>query len=245
MLGRTNSGGGTGNAAELTIYGGTTRPAKATQNTIWIDTDVEITSYVLSSKEPETPAEGMAWIKIGNSKGSIQANAPVGDNWITVYPITAKQYISGEWVNKTAKSYQNAQWVDWLVRIVPNNSFTWSVFTPSRGNVVINEDGTVAVTGTSTNYHGIGYTNEAFDLTGFNKMKITYTATNGYTASKIGVAKVKSDDSYTAFAASIALKKTTTPVSEVLDISSINEPVYFGAAEFKGTVTVIDITLEV
>ena len=243
MLGRTNSGGGTGNAAELTIYGGTTRPAKATQNTIWIDTDVEITSYVLSSKEPETPAEGMAWIKIGNSKGNIQANAPVGDNWITVYPITAKQYISDEWVNKTANSYQNAQWVDWLVRIVPNDSFTWSI--SSGGTVTKNADGSISVKGTSSTIHGLAFTEETFDLTGFSKMTVKYTATKGYTASKIGVSTTKTDDTYKAFVASIAVKKNATPVTEVLDISAVNEPVYFGASEFSGTVTVIEIKLEV
>ena len=116
MIGRTNTGGGGVGVggSELMIFGGTTRPSKAAQNTIWINTDVNITSYVLSVTEPTNPVEGMAWVTIGDS-GSIKATNPIGDEWITVYPLSAKQYISGAWVDKTAKSYQNGEWVDWII----------------------------------------------------------------------------------------------------------------------------------
>ena len=33
---------------------------------------------------------------------------------ITVYPISAKQYIGGAWVDVAAKSYQGGAWVDWI-----------------------------------------------------------------------------------------------------------------------------------
>lgn len=113
MIGRTNTGGGGGvGGAELIIVGGTTRPEKANHNTIWIDTNKEITSHALSATEPENPVEGMAWVTIGDS-GNIVATSPIGGEWITVYPLSAKQYISGAWVDKTAKSYQNGAWVDW------------------------------------------------------------------------------------------------------------------------------------
>lgn len=108
----TLGGGGSG-GAELVIVGGTTSPAKANHNTIWIYTDVEITSNVLSATEPESHVNGMVWVIIGDS-GDIKVASPVGGDWITVYPISAKQYISGAWVDKTAKSYQNGEWVDWI-----------------------------------------------------------------------------------------------------------------------------------
>jgi hypothetical protein len=35
-------------------------------------------------------------------------------NNITVYPLSAKQYVNGAWVDKEAKSYQNGAWVEWM-----------------------------------------------------------------------------------------------------------------------------------
>ena len=57
--------------------------------------------------------EGETWILTG-------ASSPVGfnalkKNGLTVYPLSAKQYIDGAWVEKTAKSYQGGAWVDWTV----------------------------------------------------------------------------------------------------------------------------------
>ena len=119
-----NMGGSGGSGgAELMIVGGTTRPEKATQNTIWIDTDVEITSDVLSATEPANPVEGMAWIAIGDSSG-IKMSSPVGGEWITVYTISAKQYVGGAWVDKTAKIYQGGEWVE-LGKLEPEYALFW------------------------------------------------------------------------------------------------------------------------
>jgi hypothetical protein len=54
---------------------------------------------------------GAVWITTGKSS-PVAFNALKKNN-ITVYPISAKQYVSGAWVDKTAKSYQNGAWVDW------------------------------------------------------------------------------------------------------------------------------------
>lgn len=105
-------GSGSGGGSELVIVGGTTSPAKADHNTIWLNTPNAITSYALTATEPTNPVEGMAWITIGAS-GAVKMVSPVGGDWITVYPIAAKQYVSGAWVDVTAKSYQNGEWVDW------------------------------------------------------------------------------------------------------------------------------------
>lgn len=112
MIGRTNTGGGggIGGGGELVIVGGTTSPAKANHNTIWLNTPNEITSHVLSATEPTNPVNGMAWVTIGDS-GGIKMVSPVGGDWITVYPISAKQYVSGEWVNVPAYIYQGGEWV--------------------------------------------------------------------------------------------------------------------------------------
>jgi hypothetical protein len=106
-------GSGSGGGSELVIVGGTTSPAKVNHNTIWLNTPNTITSCVLSDTQPTGPVEGMVWITIGAS-GGCKMTSPVGGDWITVYPISAKQYVGGVWTDVTAKSYQDGVWVEWF-----------------------------------------------------------------------------------------------------------------------------------
>lgn len=112
MIGRTNAGGG-GGGLNFKVVGGTTQPENPKENTIWVNTETEITSWSFSATEPESPVEGMVWIATGTSS-TVEFNA-LKKNGIQVYPISAKQYISGAWVSKTATSYQSGSWVDWAV----------------------------------------------------------------------------------------------------------------------------------
>lgn len=111
MIGRTNAGGGSGGGLNFKVVGGTSTPASPKENTIWVNTDAEISSWAFSATEPETPAAGMVWITTGKSS-TAPFNALKKNN-ITVYPISAKQYVSGAWADKTAKIYQNGAWADW------------------------------------------------------------------------------------------------------------------------------------
>ena len=80
------------------------------ENTIGIITSTEITDWVFSATQP-TGATGRVWISIGTSS-TVEFNA-LKKNGIQVYPISAKQYISGVWADMTAKSYQGGEWVSW------------------------------------------------------------------------------------------------------------------------------------
>lgn len=108
---------GAGGASPLNLkIIGNPKPQTAKENTIWIDTDVKITSWIFSATEPDPPADGKdgpVWIYTGAS--SHIAFSATKKNPIMVYPISAKQYVSGTWVDKTAKSYQGGAWVDWMV----------------------------------------------------------------------------------------------------------------------------------
>lgn len=66
--------------------------------------------------------EGAVWISTGTSS-PVEFNA-LKKNGITVYPISAKQYVSGAWVSVTAQSYQDGAWCEWL----PEGALYW------RGN---------------------------------------------------------------------------------------------------------------
>lgn len=103
-----------GGGLNFSVVGGLTLPANHKENTIWVETDVPITSYTFSATEPEAPEDGkdgMVWITTG-AYSTVEFNA-LKKNGLQVYPISAKQYVGGAWVDKTAKSYQGGEWVDW------------------------------------------------------------------------------------------------------------------------------------
>lgn len=103
----TSGGGG----VNFKVVGGLIQPSDPKDNDIWINTDTAITGWVFSATEPEAPTEGMVWIFTGDS--SPVAFSATKKNPVMVYPISAKQYVGGAWVDKTAKSFQNGDWVDW------------------------------------------------------------------------------------------------------------------------------------
>ena len=112
-------GSGGGGGLNFKVVGGTTQPTNYTENTIWVNTSVNIASWAFSATEPASPKEGMVWITAGNSS-TVEFNA-LKKNGIQVYPISAKQYVSGAWVNKTVKSYRGGKFVDWI----PEGALYW------------------------------------------------------------------------------------------------------------------------
>lgn len=116
MIFNTMCGGGAG--LNFKIVGGTTVPGSPTENTIWINTNSEITSYVFSSTTPASMSEGMLWITVGSfSSGAFSVTKK---NPIMIYPILAKQYVGGTWVNKSVKHYRSGAWYDWLTYLYNN-----------------------------------------------------------------------------------------------------------------------------
>jgi len=102
-------GGGGSAAASLNfkVVGGTSRPSAPAENTIWVNTATEISSWILSPVQP-VAASGLAWITMGSA--SAAAFNALKKNGIMIYPIAAKQYVDGAWANKAAEIYQNGAW---------------------------------------------------------------------------------------------------------------------------------------
>lgn len=101
-----------GASLNFKIVGGTVQPEKHSENTIWVNTDAKITDEVLSGVEPASPAEGSVWVETGTG-GEIVFSA-VKNKAIQIHPMSAKQYISGAWVEKTAQIFQGGEWKDWI-----------------------------------------------------------------------------------------------------------------------------------
>lgn len=101
----------TGAELNFEVVGGTSAPSSPNENTIWVNTDESVTEYYFSATQPESAKPGAVWITIGTS--SHYAFNALKENGIQVYPLSASQYVSGEWVDKTTKIYQSGAWVYW------------------------------------------------------------------------------------------------------------------------------------
>ena len=162
MLGRTNTGGGGGglNFAVKAYASESTMPATAKENTIAIITAETMTSWAFDAVAPVDPAEGMVWMEYGDA--SAVAFNVAKKNSVMIYPLSAKQYIGGEWVDVDAKSWQGGEWVDWWI--------PGTLFDSGRDDE--------AVTGGWTSYAesvGSGYSGQSADVSiEEDRMRITF-----------------------------------------------------------------------
>lgn len=254
MIGRTNAGGGSGGGLNFKVVGGTSTPASPKENTIWVNTSAEITSWVFSVTEPETPAAGMVWIT--TCKSSTAPFNALKKNNITVYPISAKQYVSGKWVDKTAKSYQNGAWVEWAPE-------PFYIFKSGKGalvSLVKYSSGGISITiGTNTIEHKITGANQAaimatqkaVDLKGFSTLNALVNCTGanggdvdrptlGFFSSAVTGWEDARNQTYIASAHIVANSKDTVysvPIPSDLESAYV---VYGGGS----TATIYDIWLE-
>lgn len=110
-----HGGGGSGASLNFKVAGGASRPSSPAENTVWVNTDTEVTGWMLSPVEPEA-AEGLVWISVGSASDA--AFNALKKNGIMVYPISAKQYVDGAWANKEAMVYKSGQWVSFSTEVL-------------------------------------------------------------------------------------------------------------------------------
>lgn len=231
------------------VVGGETQPSDHIENTIWVNTDIAITSWIFSEAEPEYPVDGMVWILLGdiNSNGF---NA-LKENSIMIYPISAKQYVSGTWTDKTVHSYQNDAWVSWLTTYYIYNEgvVNLGTLTTSSTHATVGEN--AINLSYSGNYGGWGCFTEKKDLTNYKTLNAkgtqTDAVTNAYFDGNIIVSVTTSTPEQSAVttvtsrsAAYLQFSKATTETEFSVDISALSGEYYIEfAAIANGTISAI------
>lgn len=110
IIGQAITPGGGSGGSELVIVNGTIRPTKPTHNMLWLKTDRDITNCVLSATEPGNPTDNEVWLIINNYGENV--TFPMGNDWITIHPLSAYQYVNGNWVSVDAMIYLNGEWIE-------------------------------------------------------------------------------------------------------------------------------------
>ena len=163
------------------VVGGTSAPSDPSENTIWVNTNHTITSWYFGVDKPSVYGEGAVWISAGTSS-QVKFNA-LKNNGIQVSPLLVYQYVSGEWVNKTAKSYQGGSWVDWWngELYVPGNEWEsvtggwesralrWESILDGAPPTITNNNGVITIT-PNANRGGAYNCKNKIDLTNYNTL---------------------------------------------------------------------------
>lgn len=151
------------------------QPESAKENTIWLNTDVPIGAWYFSATQPENLNEGDVWFPTGTSS-PVEFNS-LKKNGIQVYPLSAKQYAGGAWVDVPAMAYQNGAWVDIKMYLfskgVVNSLLTGGIYGTNDGTALVQESEAL-IPGQNKNYT----TKSKVDLTGFSRVKVRFTSTN-------------------------------------------------------------------
>ena len=227
----------------FSVVGGTTQPSNPKENTIWVNTDTDITDWIFSTTQPTTRGDGTplsggeVWSQTGKS-GNVEFSV-LKDKNISIYPNGCKQYVSGAWVSKTAKTYQSGAWKDWVLYLIKNGDCTevtggWEAKHSGNwgdGSLTVNEQGLYWVTpwnnsdgGTSTIRH-----KNNIDFTNFKTLHFYVAELNGSSIDEC-TAYIKSatDDSVLA---SVSFKNAKgNPAWFTIDVASIK---VFGYLSFK------------
>lgn len=242
------SGGG---GLNFKVVGGLTQPAGLAENDIWVITDFEITGYDFNATQPTAPVEGMVWIYIGTE--SPAAFNALKKNCITVYPLSAMQYISGAWEKKEAKSYHNGVLVNWIRYLYSygdehntvtggftNNFHAWAnepkALTKNADNL-------------SPNYYGGGFgTVKKINVAGHKTLTVVATASNAAgdakcvfgLSTKTGQHSVDAPQSFFSAYTTIG---TGTKQEYKLDISALSGEFYVGFVTYNRYLNVYEIKL--
>lgn len=219
------SGGGSDlNFKVIAVASEAALPSTAAENTIAVITTAPITSYVFSSSVPTSPAEGMVWFATGTAS-AVGFNA-IKKNGLWVYPTGCQQYVSGAWVSKTAKTYQNSVWAEWNT-IIYDGGNDVSMFKVTGSSSAV-------ISGYVSSYNGglkfnKGFINviDPYDLTEYTTLHVEFTPNITETTSiDFGVTRAATvQSSYLASknvgAVTANIKKTTE-----LDISKVTGDAY-------------------
>ena len=210
--------------------------ATAAKNTIGVVTNNPITGWHFTIEQPENMKDGEVWFGTGKFS-AVEFNALKKNN-VTVYPISAKQMVSGTLKDVTAKTYRDAQWVEWWDGYLYKNGNEYNEITggwqarewgyntnnPAKSAPVITKDtNSITVTFSAKNTCGVMETANDIDLSGKSVLKVNITELNT-TGSNVGLrfAVVPRNATYWGTSA-VAIVEITSVGEHSVDLTGVNK----------------------
>ena len=228
-------GNGGANPLNFKVVGGTTEPSNPKENTIWVNTDTDITGYYFSHKEIYNMVEGDVWFLVGTT--SPVAFDALKKNGIRIDPLTAKQYIDGAWVEKTALSYIGGEWVNWWNGELYKDGDTydsitggWSAIARGYNSNYKNYSGTPSVTYNESCVHitqannkaGMWHTNNKISLSDRKTLTVNYSPTKINDLTQLQIRTGVSGYCFESSEIVATARMTTGTTSVSIDLRSLN-----------------------
>lgn len=235
-------GGGGGSELNFRVIGAAEQPVSPRENDIWVECE-GMTGWVFSVKQPEEAAEGLVWLSIG-TESSVAFNA-LKKNKLTVYPVSASQYVGGAWVSRTAQSWQGGRWVSWWL---PGTLFADGIdatdltggwvskayiagtgYTGVTVDVSVSSDGVAAVLSAGKNRSTFVGTNKMVDVSGYDTLRMVFSEATRSTSAGAIKACLYSDAGYTIAAeAAVVPVSGDTNLEPEIDVSQLDGKYYIG-----------------
>lgn len=200
--------------------------------TLCVKEDREDNRQISATVDDGSVREGTVLFNIGTNS-HVGFNA-LKKNGIQVYPLSAKQYVSGAWVGKTAKSYQGGAWVDWWDGVICENGqlssrysyiINGSTFTQNEDSIELNHSGSFVIA-------------PKVDVTNYSKLIFKIAASTSDVV--VGLATTSGDS--TGFVASASISTFITAHTLEIDISSLTGEYWIKVAGYND---VVGITINI
>lgn len=261
--GTGNLGGGVALNFEVVAYASEEAllAAVPAENTIGVITTTDISGWAMGDyPDPNWEmSEGFLYINIkASSYGSSDLDFGLlkKGNEICIAPISAKQYVSGTYVDVTCKSYQNGAWADWWngELYTPGNTYDsitggWDYILNGTGGVEFREDGILfdcySYLSTNKSTTGILYTKKAINLNNHSKLVVELEILKAGSLSNAVQIMVNAPTSSTdaTSVASVELPKVNGASTLEIDLSSINGSYYIAIRENYRTALISSVKL--
>lgn len=234
-IGKTNAGGGSGNVLNFDVkrYATEAKLLEDTpkENTIGIISTTEMTGWIIDANQPENLTQGMVWIS-NKSYMNVSFNA-LKKNGIQVYPLSARQYVSGAWEDTPTKIYQNDRWLELSITLFPPAS-NWNGATDGHGHAGINSDGiTLQEEWISYQQYQQATTISSWDVTPYSRLcaRMKTSTTN---CTKVVALSTEADSNVlnSTFVAKVTSDTQTAGTIIELDISSLSGQYYVAVGQY-------------
>lgn len=219
------------------VIGGIIEPNNPMENTIWVNTDIEISRWIFCTTQPIDAVNGMIWFSTG--KNSVNYFDALVENDIIVYPLGAKQYVDGSWSDIDVRIYKDGKWVNLIVYL-----FSYGETFDSVSGGWSNVSGDHLVGDSSGTYSRSGNISALKD---YQTLHFSYKITNVHGSGNGNVAVVIKSTS-NSILASWSTPTNGLTSTEVcmgsLDISSISTDCYITFEGWYGTAYYFELWLE-
>ena len=223
-------GAGGTDALNFKVVGGTTQPENPKENTVWVNTDTEISGWVFSPEEPAEPSGGLVWIGLGTASPA-PFNA-LKKGGLYCFPASCRQYAGGAWVNADAYLWKDGAWVQFSKSITELYLYdSGEQYTSVTGGWKSTDNYTLKETYINLTIAG-GYAGrQAFtlspvDMSGYSKLNVEVTSWSQ--VCYLGINNTKPND-YTWNDSNFSNKTDCEAITEIkadgmvsLDISSLS-----------------------